>query len=190
MWSQAEKIIAENDRLRGRIEKADTEAVAMRKKYEDQISTIKMESIDKERTNDAVSRSRQQSIQDHSRLSNASVGRALRIWKNHVHRVAEVLSGQTILHRQHSHVRKYKIFCSRAISKLNKERNFVAGFWIEKVIVQWRPINQSINQSMFQSINQSINQCFNRWFSRCRILMRICFAKPVDLKSLLLLIFE
>jgi hypothetical protein len=54
MWSQAEKIIAENDRLKARIEKADLEAITTRKKYEEQISALKLEAIDKERHLDVV----------------------------------------------------------------------------------------------------------------------------------------
>ena len=54
MWSEAEKIIAENDRLKTRVEQADLDAVTTRKKYEDQIAALKLESIDKERQQDAV----------------------------------------------------------------------------------------------------------------------------------------
>ncbi|OQV24060.1 hypothetical protein BV898_02014 [Hypsibius exemplaris] len=56
MWSQAEKIIAENDRLKMRVEKADLEALTTRKKYEEQIAAIRTESMDKERTLDATLR--------------------------------------------------------------------------------------------------------------------------------------
>ncbi|XP_055340340.1 mitotic spindle assembly checkpoint protein MAD1-like [Paramacrobiotus metropolitanus] len=43
MWSQAEKILQENDRLREKMDKAETEGIAMRKQYEEQIAHIKME---------------------------------------------------------------------------------------------------------------------------------------------------
>ncbi|GAV02496.1 hypothetical protein RvY_13055 [Ramazzottius varieornatus] len=77
MWSQAEKIIAENDRLRASVEKKDTELIEMRKKYEEQIASLQTGRMEKERQLDAnVRELRLESIAINEKLRSVTRERA------------------------------------------------------------------------------------------------------------------
>ena len=104
---------------------------------------------------------RQQSIRAYSRLQNACVEETLHAWENRERRVTDVHSICIAMFENK------KKNCSRTTLKLNKKQNFVMGFQIE-----------------YSFLNCDLG------FNECSIPMWMCFAKTVNFKNQLLLIFE
>ncbi|XP_055349656.1 optineurin-like [Paramacrobiotus metropolitanus] len=85
MWSQAEKILQENDRLREKMDKAETEGIAMRKQYEEQIAHIKMEHMTRTQQLDRDLReARSENLLLNERFKTASRERHVAVEENHL----------------------------------------------------------------------------------------------------------
>ncbi|XP_055340456.1 mitotic spindle assembly checkpoint protein MAD1-like [Paramacrobiotus metropolitanus] len=85
MWSQAEKILQENDRLREKMDKAETEGIAMRKQYEEQIAHIKMEHMTRTQQLDrGLREARSENLLLNERFKTASRERHVAVEENHL----------------------------------------------------------------------------------------------------------